>query len=204
LALSDHFPKGCIVVTPTGRRAKVMGYDTDGRLRLRYEGGDATDSVELAPAICKRLLILSAPVLYRSDVEEMKHYRLPNWGRSQWAALMEGCPSISMNPVYSMGRSGGDDDGYAADGEAGVAKVEQDHSTSGELPPIDEDDAEIVGAMVGQLWRAHQAILAERYSLKLQVDGDRLHAAVMALMQVKWENKAVTRRMQELIRRVGE
>ena len=31
------FPIGSLVVTPTGRIAKVTGYDTDGRLCLRYQ-----------------------------------------------------------------------------------------------------------------------------------------------------------------------
>lgn len=29
---------GTIVLTPTGRRAKVIGYYTDGRVELRYVG----------------------------------------------------------------------------------------------------------------------------------------------------------------------
>ena len=29
---------GSIVLTPTGRRAKVIGYYTDGRVELRYVG----------------------------------------------------------------------------------------------------------------------------------------------------------------------
>lgn len=51
---SKLWPKGCWVTLPTGRAAKVMGYTDDGRLRLRYLGGDATDVVDLWPHHCKR------------------------------------------------------------------------------------------------------------------------------------------------------
>jgi hypothetical protein len=42
------------VTVPTGRTAQVLGYTDDGRLRLRYLGGDATDVVDLWPHHCKR------------------------------------------------------------------------------------------------------------------------------------------------------
>lgn len=42
------FKIGTIVQTPTGRRAKVIGYYTDGRLELRYCGAGTGREHELA------------------------------------------------------------------------------------------------------------------------------------------------------------
>ena len=60
--ISQLFPMDCIVQTPLGKRARVVGYDDDGRLQLRYEGmrpsgGDNITrmSVDLWPNLCKRL-----------------------------------------------------------------------------------------------------------------------------------------------------
>ena len=42
------FPVGSIVLTPSGRRAKVLGYYTDGRIELRYAGSGTGREHELA------------------------------------------------------------------------------------------------------------------------------------------------------------
>ena len=49
-----QFPPGSYVRTPTGRTARVLGESDEGRLRLRYMGGDALDVVELWPRLCVR------------------------------------------------------------------------------------------------------------------------------------------------------
>lgn len=60
--MSQLFPIDCIVQTPLGKLARVVGYDDDGRLCLRYEGKrpNGADnvtrmSVDLFPNLCKRL-----------------------------------------------------------------------------------------------------------------------------------------------------
>lgn len=35
--MAQRFPTGSLVVTPTGRVAKVTGHDSDGRVCLRYQ-----------------------------------------------------------------------------------------------------------------------------------------------------------------------
>lgn len=42
------FSVGSVVLTPTGRRAKVIGYYTDGRIELRYVGAGTGRDYELA------------------------------------------------------------------------------------------------------------------------------------------------------------
>ena len=42
------YPVGSVVLTPTGRRAKVIGYYTDGRVELRYMGAGTGQGCELA------------------------------------------------------------------------------------------------------------------------------------------------------------
>lgn len=42
------FRLGSIVLTPTGRRAKVIGYYTDGRIELRYVGAGTGRDHEVA------------------------------------------------------------------------------------------------------------------------------------------------------------
>ena len=50
------FPVGSIVLTPSGRRAKVLGYYTDGRIELRYVGAGTGREYELAlkPELVRR------------------------------------------------------------------------------------------------------------------------------------------------------
>jgi hypothetical protein len=49
------------VQLPSGKKAAIMGYTEEGRLRLRYLGGSALDIVDLWPHLCKRLLKSESP-----------------------------------------------------------------------------------------------------------------------------------------------
>ncbi len=55
------WPIGSYVACPTQRKAKIMGYTDEGRLRLRYLGGSALDTVVLWPHLCKRLAKSETP-----------------------------------------------------------------------------------------------------------------------------------------------
>lgn len=55
------WPKGAWVQLPSGKKAAIMGYTEEGRLRLRYLGGSALDIVDLWPHLCKRLLKSESP-----------------------------------------------------------------------------------------------------------------------------------------------
>lgn len=41
-AAMRQIPRGCFVITPLGRRAKVIGHYDDGALELRYTDSDNT------------------------------------------------------------------------------------------------------------------------------------------------------------------
>lgn len=43
-AAMRQIPRGCFVITPLGRRAKVIGHYDDGALELRYTDSDSKHS----------------------------------------------------------------------------------------------------------------------------------------------------------------
>jgi hypothetical protein len=53
---------GAWVELPSGRKASILGYTDEGRLRLRYLGGNAVDGlVDLYPHHCRRLAKSETP-----------------------------------------------------------------------------------------------------------------------------------------------
>lgn len=47
---------------PSGRKASILGYTDEGRLRLRYLGGNAVNGlVDLYPHHCRRLAKSESP-----------------------------------------------------------------------------------------------------------------------------------------------
>lgn len=50
------FPRGAVVLTPTGRQAKVVGHHSDGTVDLQYldECASTDSSVRLAPNLLRR------------------------------------------------------------------------------------------------------------------------------------------------------
>ena len=59
---SKLWPKGAWVQLPSGKKAAIMGYTEEGRLRLRYLGGNAVDGlVDLFPHHCRRLAKSESP-----------------------------------------------------------------------------------------------------------------------------------------------
>jgi hypothetical protein len=56
------WPVGAWVELPSGRKASILGYTDEGRLRLRYLGGNAVDGlVDLYPHHCRRLAKSETP-----------------------------------------------------------------------------------------------------------------------------------------------
>lgn len=50
----QKYPVGSEVITPTGRKATVIGH-TEALIKLRYEGVYNRDVVDLAPKLCRKL-----------------------------------------------------------------------------------------------------------------------------------------------------
>lgn len=137
-----------------------------------------------------------------TEFEEWQHYRLPNWGRSQWAALMADAPDSSCaNPIYDMGPAG-DPDGYADDADTATAPrspVVVEILTRQELPPVDEADAEVVGGWVAQLPRGHRMVLCRRYVLRDRVGPAYVNAAIRAVLDLKHANRRATARIRAIL-----
>lgn len=137
-----------------------------------------------------------------TEHDEWKHYRLPNWGRSQWAALMADAPDSSCaNPIYDMGPAG-DPDGYADDADTAAAPraaVVIELTTRQELPPVDEADAEVVGFWIAQLPRGHRMVLCRRYVLRDRVGGAYVDSAIRALLDTKHANRRATARIRAIL-----
>lgn len=135
-----------------------------------------------------------------AEWDEWKYRRLPNWGRSEWAALMAAGPDGSCaNPIYDMGPAG-DPDGYAQDDDTAtaqrvpivVADIRQ------ELPPIDEDDAEVVGFWVGQLPRGHRMVLCRRFVLLDRIGPLYVDAAIKSLLDTVNDNRRALDRIRAI------
>lgn len=137
-----------------------------------------------------------------TEHDEWKHYRLPNWGRSQWAALMADAPDSSCaNPIYDMGPAG-DPEGYADDSDTAAAArspVVVEIRTGQELPPVDEDDAEVVGAWIAQLPRGHRMVLSRKYVLRDRVGGHYVDAAIRAVLDIRHANRRATARIKAIL-----
>lgn len=137
-----------------------------------------------------------------TEHEEWKHIRLPNWGRSQWAALMASGPDSSCaNPIYDMGPAG-DPDGYADDADTAAADrapVVIDIHSRQELPPVDEADAEIVGAWIAQLPRGHRMVLCRKYILRDRIGVSYIDAAIRAVLDIKLANRRATDRIRAIL-----
>ena len=136
-----------------------------------------------------------------TEFEEWKHIRLPNWGRSQWAALMASGPDSSCaNPIYDLGPAG-DPEGYAQEDDTATAArvpiVVVDIRQ--ELPPVDEDDAEIVGAWIAQLPRGHRMVLCRKYVLRDRIGGAYVDAAIRAVLDIKLANRRATDRIRAIL-----
>lgn len=134
------------------------------------------------------------------DHDDWKHRRLPNWGRSQWAALMAAGPDSSCaNPIYDMGPRG-DPDGYAQDADVAAAPraavVVIDFRQ--DLPPVDESDAEIIGGWVAQLPRGHRMVLCRRYVLQDRVGAAYVDAAITAALGIVYANRRAVARIKAL------
>lgn len=48
--MSEQPPVGALVLTPTGRIARVTGYDSEGRADLRYQHGVCANELGTCPA----------------------------------------------------------------------------------------------------------------------------------------------------------
>jgi hypothetical protein len=113
------------------------------------------------------------------------HERLINWGRWRWRDLMVGRPDGSCaNPMYEFMRTGGDDDGYADQGETGSCVVLALRTLPAKAEPVevDEYDAENLHGYVAQIEQGHRSALARRYvTLDRGIARPLVEAALRAL-----------------------
>lgn len=131
---------------------------------------------------------------FSPEHEEWRKIRLPNWGRHTYAGLMENAPDSSCANSFWDQMVSRDDDGY---GEVldDTAIVPQADPARPEMPPIDDADAEVVGAWVAQLLPGHRAVLSRRYVLWQQVDPAAVDQAILAILFLIQRNREVVRRM---------
>lgn len=117
-----------------------------------------------------------------------------NWGRSQWRELMRDAPDCScVNSIYDMGEADRDGDGEVTDD---TQIVDQEIEAKAELPPIDEDDAEVIHAWIKQIPEGAQATLWARFVYRRPISRPVVDNALHAIWLAMQANRAVVERMR--------
>jgi hypothetical protein len=136
-------------------------------------------------------------------MSDILHARLINWGRWRWRDLMVGAPdNTCQNPLYELVGIG-DEEGYAEEGETGLAVVVRLHTlpAKAEAPEIDEIDAENLNGWMRQLAQGHRAALSRRYVMwDASLPWQDARAAVRALRAAMDANYETVREIERRLK----
>jgi hypothetical protein len=136
-------------------------------------------------------------------MSDILHARLINWGRWRWRDLMIGAPdNTCQNPLYELVGIG-DEEGYADEGETGVALVVRLHTAPAKAEPVevDEVDAENLQGWITQLTQGHRAALSRRYvTWDSSLAWHEAKAAVRALRAAMDANYETVREIERRLR----
>ena len=108
-----------------------------------------------------------------SDFDQMKHQRLPNWGRWTRHDIGKPDPDAIVSSIYSRGK---DDE------------TERDPDAAPEPPPapIDEPDALWIDMLLlERLAEAHRTTIRNRYYRMRAVNLEAIDAAVRAILDAE-------------------